>query len=193
MANAILSPKKGCSICGKKVNARGLCDTHYKQHKRAGTLPERTRTDHLGLADRLNHWSEKVTESGCMIWTGCVDANGYGKIGYGGKMHLAHRLSYESVNGKIPDGMHVCHKCDTPSCVNPDHLFLGTQADNISDMVSKGRGAIGAKYHRSNLTDEKVKAIKADIRTQDVIANEYGVSRTNISAIKTGRAWAHVA
>ena len=188
----ILTPKTGCTICGKKVNARGLCDTHYKQHKRAGTLPERTRTTHLSLIERFNVTTEKVTESGCMIWMGTLNNFGHGRLGYGGKLHLAHRLFYTEFKGEIPNGMCVCHKCDVPQCVNPDHLFLGSQSDNMADMYSKKRGAVGADYHRSTLTDDLVAKLKADGRTQDEIAKDYGIARTTVSAIKTGRAWKHV-
>lgn len=77
---------------------------------------------------------------GCWIWTGYCQKNGYGTIHCGkGSIKRAHRISYEIHCGKIPDGLYVCHKCDNPSCVRPDHLFLGTQLDNIRDCISKGR------------------------------------------------------
>jgi hypothetical protein len=184
--------KSGCTLCGKRVNARGLCDTHYKQHKRAGTLPDRTRTAHLEINDRIKHLSIVDNITGCHVWIGTVDSHGYGRISFKHKNWLVHRLSYILKYGEIPDGVKACHKCDNPLCINPDHLFLGTQAENMDDMFSKGRGAVGAAYKRSELTDELVLRIKIDKRTQLEIAKDYGVSRTNISAIKTGRAWSHV-
>lgn len=92
-----------------------------------------------------------VTESGCWLWTAYSDPNGYGKVSHGGvQAQFAHRASYVTFNGPIPDGMSVCHKCDTPACVNPQHLFLGTQSDNAHDMVRKMRSYVAfekAKTH----------------------------------------------
>jgi hypothetical protein len=83
--------------------------------------------------------------SGCLLWLGCVCKNGYGRIGYGsgGSAVLVHRIAYESAFGPFDRSRHVCHSCDTPSCVNPDHLFIGTQRDNMRDMFEKGRGNPG--------------------------------------------------
>lgn len=84
-----------------------------------------------------------VPEAGCWLWIGRAKPKGYGRIGIGrNKQFAAHRVSWELFRGEIPAGMCVCHKCDTPSCVNPDHLFLGTHADNAGDRQRKGRGAI---------------------------------------------------
>lgn len=87
------------------------------------------------LAARFEAKCVPVTESGCWLWMGVIHASGYGH--YNGKK--AHRLSWELHNGSIPDGMCICHKCDVPSCVNPNHLFLGTQGDNVRDAWTKGR------------------------------------------------------
>jgi hypothetical protein len=96
------------------------------------------------VKDRFESKYEPVTESGCWIWTASSHARGYGLFYTGrgrtkAKMELAHRVSYELYNGVNPEGYEVCHKCDIPSCVNPDHLFLGSHTDNMRDMIQKGR------------------------------------------------------
>ena len=93
------------------------------------------------IEERL--WSRvEKTESGCWLWTGYTCDTGYGKINLGGKngrIVYTHRLAYELFHGPIPDGHSVCHTCDVRNCINPSHLFAGTQQQNMDDMVSKGR------------------------------------------------------
>ena len=139
---------------------------------------------------RTDRFERKIRKAanGCWLWTGHVDACGYGRFGRGS----AHRLSYELHVGPIPDGMFVCHRCDTPACVNPKHLWLGTNADNVADMVAKGRQAVGTRNARSKLDDEKVRAIRADHRILKDIAADYGVSICVVGYIKQRITWKHV-
>lgn len=108
---------------------------------------------------------------------------GYGKMKAGPGSKLAHRLSWELAHGAIPDGLQVCHRCDNPGCVRPDHLFLGTQGDNMADMVKKGRLRPGHRF-KSSLTEEEMDLIAADPRLQREIASDYGVCQPTISRIK---------
>lgn len=95
------------------------------------------------LAERLEASSVLDEETGCRIWTGGTCGPGYGKIRVEGKQRLAHRMAYEIAFGPIPDGLWVLHRCDTPGCITPDHLFLGTVTDNNADRHAKGRDAKG--------------------------------------------------
>jgi len=94
----------------------------------------------------FSHYSVKA-ETGCFNFSGCLDHKGYGKIGYGGRTRIASRLAYEKAIGEIPAGMNVCHSCDNPRCINPKHLFLGTQKQNLDDMFAKGRRTFTRRSH----------------------------------------------
>ena len=93
----------------------------------------------IALADILEQGSEPVTESGCRIWMGGVLKSGYGRIRFDGRQRLTHRAAWEDVHGSIPPKSCICHRCDVPSCINIEHLFLGTQRDNLHDGIRKGR------------------------------------------------------
>ena len=88
-----------------------------------------------------------VNESGCWIWLGWKHKQGYGLLVINGKRKLAHRVSFELVNGDIPEGAHICHRCDVTSCINPDHLYAGDAKSNRSDAVSRGRAKIPVNRH----------------------------------------------
>lgn len=136
-------------------------------------------------------------ENGCMIWNGSKDPRGYGGfVGLHKKMTSAHRYSYQLHIGIIPKGMFVCHKCDNPSCVNPEHLFLGTNSDNHQDMLKKGREKdnSGTKNGMSKLDESKVIEIKKLLSegnlTHKEIGNRFNISRQVVSSLKKkGMAW----
>lgn len=132
-------------------------------------------------------------ENGCWIYKGCTNSDGYGDIslGSGKKRRIlkCHRLMYEHFVGKIPEGLNVCHECDVPACCNPDHLFLGTQKENVHDMIKKGRKAVtyGDKsFNRFNhkLSEEQIKEIRKDKRILSIIAEDYGIVKSHVSMIK---------
>jgi hypothetical protein len=126
---------------------------------------------------------------GCWIWTAAKHGEGYGQMLSNGRLETAHRISYALYVGPIPlgDGYHgtvVCHKCDNRLCVNPDHLFVGSQKTNVRDMHSKRRGNEGAVNGMAKLSAEQIIAIRSDSRMQKLIAKDYGISQQHVSAIK---------
>lgn len=146
--------------------------------------------------DRFTLTLKRAPVSQCLIWKGTkTDKMGYGEIIIDGKKTRAHRFSYEHVHGPIPEGMVVCHRCDTPACVNPNHLFLGSVAVNNADMRSKGRHAHGEIVPQAQLTGLQVRDIIRRLGAGEPakpIAREYGVHFVTISDIKLGRTWSHL-
>lgn len=143
--------------------------------------------------------------TGCWNWMGGIRSCGYGGIKIANKTYLTHRISYQVHIGDIADGMFVCHKCDNPRCINPDHLFLGTPRDNVVDAICKGRIAPivstkgrfkpGRRAHNRLLPDDKVIQIKKMINDGlkvCEIANKANVNRSVVADIKRGQAYADV-
>jgi hypothetical protein len=157
-------------------------------------------------------WRSKVVRAdGCWMWTGAKQPAGYGIFTVGQKNYYAHRVSWEIANGRsVPAGLHVCHRCDNPPCVNPDHLFAGTAADNQRDCRAKGRRPlasqtrhVGIANGRAKLTEAQVIAIRSRYaalpRKQRVrrgslsaLAAEYGVSSELVLRIVRGGIWTHI-
>lgn len=145
-------------------------------------------------------WSKVNITDSCWLWTASVNGKGYGQMSVGGRRgrpHLAHRLSWQMHRGPIPEGMSVLHRCDNPPCVNPEHLFLGTRADNNNDMRAKGRAAPmpnveGEKHPMAILTASDVEGVRRMLASGNSgrsIAALFGVSESTISDIKRGRSW----
>jgi micrococcal nuclease len=142
----------------------------------------------------------------CLTWTGFVNPRGYGQINRGGRdlgLALTHRVSWEQAYGPIPDELNVLHRCDNPPCCRPDHLFLGTIADNNADMLAKGRYNVtpecmprGSDNHNAKLTEEVVREARelhAQGMTGKSLAARYGVSRATMSSMLRRQTWTHVA
>lgn len=130
--------------------------------------------------------------SGCWLWLGHLNPYGYGRLGRNRIERQAHRLSFLAHIGPIPDELKVLHKCDIPSCVNPDHLFLGTDEDNMQDMVTKGRNVnpSGEDHPMAKLNYKDIQKIRENkISTISAIADHFGVSRRAIRFVKTGETW----
>ncbi len=146
------------------------------------------------LAERFHTHYVKDPHTECWLWTGSIIKGGYGMIGGGeGKNLMAHRVSWELYHGPIPDGLIVCHHCDVPSCVNPEHLFVGTYQDNSDDSVAKGHSARGQRNPNHVFKNAEVRVIRAlwangDI-SQSELARRYGVSSPTICNIVNGKTW----
>jgi hypothetical protein len=146
------------------------------------------------MLDRFNQKYIPEPNSGCWLWTAATDACGYGSFGIGGSGNSikAHRVSYKLFKGSIPKGKIICHSCDTPSCVNPDHLFCGTDAENIADRDKKRRTAKGIYNGKSKLTEELVTLIRRSDLSERALAAQLGFSRGTINAVRSGRTWSHI-
>jgi hypothetical protein len=141
---------------------------------------------HQWIEDRI----ERVPISGCWIWTGTVHHSGYGQFRRKG----AHRLVYQALVDEDIAGKCLCHHCDIKLCVNPEHLFIGTQKDNIDDMDKKGRRVKvpGERNGRTHLTEADVLAIRIDTRTIKKVAAAYGIGKSQVSNIKSRYSWKHI-
>lgn len=139
----------------------------------------------MSLQERFESKYIPEPNSGCWLWTAAVHRNGYGKFGIGRKLHLAHRVSWEIYRGEKPLGRNVLHSCDMPCCVNPDHLFLGSQYDNIKDAISKGRMPC-------KLSDQDVRNIRLSTESNAALGRRYDVDASVISRIKSREDRRHV-
>lgn len=146
------------------------------------------------LQERFWAKVDKSNLSGCWLWLGARAGIGnYGVI-WDGRQKRAHRVIWEMLNGPIPEGFDLCHHCDNPLCVNPSHLFLGTRSANNNDSVRKGRWnrPLGENHPKHKLTNVQVLEIRESPKSQRKIANQYGVSRSAIRQILSGKSWNHV-
>ena len=151
------------------------------------------------LPERLMRYIAPCPMSGCWLWTGSVCRGGYGRAYYKkGKVRNVHRIVWMLLYGEIPSHVHVCHKCDNRLCVNPGHLWIGSQTDNNQDCVKKGRhrSPKGSEREWAVLDEEKVAYIRAQPRRRGLLydlAEQFGVKHSTIHGARSKRIWKHVA
>lgn len=149
------------------------------------------------LADRFEAKVEYEPNTGCWLWSGAVNNRGYGQIGRDGKIVLAHRVSLEIHSGSVAANDHVLHRCDTPPCVNPDHLFRGDHRANMDDMIAKGRKVQlrGDETPAAKLSTQTVLGILAAFKRGEsvrAVARRLGIAQGTVANISAGRTWAHL-
>ena len=183
---------KKCSYvgCEKQSKAKGMCNTHNERIRRNGTVELLNPPDRRPVVERIMDNIEIVPESGCWIWMGPGgETHGNIKI-YGVRTPgRVHRIMWGHVNGPVPSGLQVCHKCDIGFCCNPKHLFIGTQQDNMTDKVNKNRQARGEKIGTALLTSKSVIEIRKSSELYRVLAKRYGVTERTIKSVRTRQNW----
>lgn len=146
----------------------------------------------IPLSEKIERNITRIPESGCWIWMSSLNKGGYGRVCAGKKPFFAHRVSYEQKHGSIPNGMMALHHCDVRCCVNPDHIFIGTQKDNMTDKVRKNRQAKGINHGNAKLTEDQVREIKSSSETSIKLAAKFNYSASMIREIKNGNLWKHL-
>lgn len=194
-------PKRCCIVgCEGRYLARGLCHYHYHIWNGEGATREYqrlwfTRPNEIKVFIKAN---SRIDAKGCWLWTAHKNEHGYGIKAVEGEQYLVHRLSAHVFSGfDINSALCICHKCDTPACVNPEHLEPGTAKDNMRHMVERNRRTWkkGSEVPNAKLVEDDILIIRERIKrghTHKAIASDYGVDATTISAISMGRQWAHV-
>lgn len=146
--------------------------------------------------ERFDRFVSPEPNTGCWLWTGSVDHRGYGWLRVDGAATKAHRWIFAATNGPIPEGMFVCHRCDTPACVNPVHLFLGSSAANVADMISKHRQAVGIRLPQHKMTEADVVEARRLHAAGGVsarsLARRFGITHMPMQSLLNGKTWKHL-
>jgi hypothetical protein len=170
---------------------RSECGECYNSERGKGL---RRKVGYKATSGESRFWPRVQKSDGCWLWTGGVMSTGYGFIFAEGRRHLTHRYSWALAHGSIPT-LNVLHRCDVRLCVRPDHLFLGTNQDNIDDMLAKGRNRRGSAKSQAKLTESDVVAIRERAAAGELkarLAEEYGVTNRVIGEIVRFQRWKHV-
>lgn len=188
--------RRVCSIheCTSPKRVRGWCTRHYARWLAHGG-PTYSKIATGSVEDKLRFYGWTISDAGCWVWQGPINGKGYARMTLNSKSVEVHRVAYEHWNGKIPDGLVVRHTCDNRPCINPEHLIIGTLADNIQDKVDRDRQARGTGTSAAKLVEQQVLEIRerrAGGCTLRVLALEYGVSEATVSHIALRKTWTHI-
>ena len=177
-ANLRHGSPKSCGCQNKEISSDFMKSMSLDKH---GTLEQRF----------LSRFSKSA--NGCWIWSAHKDKDGYGILPANGPATRAHRYSIEYYKGINPKGFVVCHSCDNPSCVNPDHLFLGMPIDNVGDMLQKQRDKmVGSRNNKAKLNEKEAMDIYLSKLSTSALIDKYSISKTTINRIKAKKLWRHI-
>lgn len=197
---------ENCSFpgCKNRKHSKGLCSAHYAQQRVGKTLkPLQLQNHGLSEVDRFMRWIGKQP-NGCWTWLGSIkhrrnrpQSEWHGQWrNAAGQIELTSRAAWRLLVGPIPSRAFVLHKCDVPRCCNPEHLYLGTQADNVRDMWererAKPRALEGVKHGGAKANDEIVRDIRASKESTAILAAKHGLSRATVHDIRLRNTWKHV-
>ena len=177
---------EGCTVT--KIKGHGYCNTHYARFKRLGTIDLVSHKQ--PIEERFWRFVTKLSDAECWEWQGSKNFKGYGKLPHDNEQQ-AHRVSYVIFKGEIPEKTMVLHHCDNPSCVNPSHLYLGDNKQNMIDMISRDRARPRGKP--PTLSKEQVAMIAESTDTRKDIAEKFNTSIASVDFIKSGKMYAHMA
>jgi DNA-binding XRE family transcriptional regulator len=182
--------------CGRKTNVAKKTDRSSGRVK--GKHFRYCRGHHFRIPAKKRFWEKVKKSDGCWEWQAHCNQLGYGTFVFRNKPWLAHRVSWVLCRGEIPKGKLVLHHCDNPGCVNPDHLYIGTNQDNTNDKMERGRinPVKGSRHYKAKLSERDVIKIREMYASGDYLQREiaaiFNVTRTAICEITRGASWKHV-
>jgi hypothetical protein len=192
-------PRKRLPYKTAPIRICPICETSFRRtHSRPGIYCSQEcyqGSRKRQLSERF--WEKVLKTDSCWLWIAGHNSAGYGWFNIAGKCNLAHRAAWELSVGSIPEGLDVLHRCDIPACVNPDHLFLGTQLENIADMRQKGRGraGVGERHRSAKYTEAFIRLVRqlhANGASTKQLAGQFGVNPSTMYDILVCKTWKHI-